>query len=341
MDVERMGRQTWRFVSPPMIISGAAVCGPKEGAGVLRDDFDHIYQEMNWGKNSFEQSEQAMQEKAVSIALAKAGLGAGDIDLFLAGDLINQIMPSGLTARNLGLPYLGLFAACATSMEALALAALAVAAGAADKAMALAGSHTCTAERQFRYPNEYGSQKPPYSQYTATAAGAAIVGRGRGLARITLATVGRALDEKVSDPFQMGAAMAPAFVDTVAAHFRESKRRPEDYDLVLSGDLGQCGCAIASQLLTLQGVDVSATRFADCGLMLFAGDKSVFAGGSGCGCSAAVGFGHILRRIAAGELKRVLLCATGALLSPVSNQQKESIPGICHAVALEGVTADA
>jgi stage V sporulation protein AD len=341
MSIEKMGRQSWRFFQPPVILSGAAVAGPKEGEGPLKQDFDHIYAKTNWGKNSFEQAEHLMQEKAAYIALAKAGLSAEDIDLFLAGDLINQIMPSAFTARSLGIPYLGLFSACATIVEALSLAALAVSAGAARRAMALAGSHNCTAERQFRYPNEYGAQKPPYSQYTATAAGAAIVGSGEGLARITMVTVGRVVDEKVTDPFQMGAAMAPAFADTVAAHFRETKRRPEDYDLVLSGDLGQCGCGIAGELLARQGVDTAATRFDDCGLMLFGQDKSVFCGGSGCGCSAAVGFGHILRRIAAGELRRVLLCATGALLSPVSNQQRESIPAICHAVALEGGKIDA
>lgn len=336
MSIEKQGRQTWVFPAPPAILAGAAVAGPKEGGGALRADLDHIYPALSWDKKSFEQCEQAMQEKAASLALAKAGLQPQDIDIFFAGDLLNQITPSGFTARQLGAPFFGLFSACATAMEALSLAALCIASGAARHALALASSHTCTAERQFRYPNEYGSQKPPYAQHTATAAGAALVGEGQGAARICALTVGRVIDAQVCDPFQMGAAMAPAFADTVAAHLRELGLRPENYDLILSGDLGRDGCAIAGQLLARQGVDASATHFADCGLLLFQGADEVLAGGSGCGCAAAVGFGHILRRLASGELRRVLLCATGALLSPVANQQKESIPAICHAVALEG-----
>lgn len=336
MSIRKLGRQTWLFRDPPGVLAGAAVAGPKEGAGALHDDFDHIFDKLSWENKSFEQCEQAMQEKAALLALEKAGLEPADIDIFFAGDLINQITPSGFTARQLGAPFFGLFSACATAMEALSLAALSVAAGAARYSLALAGSHTCTAERQFRYPNEYGSQKPPYAQQTATAAGAALVGAGRGAARIIAVTVGRVIDEKICDPFQMGAAMAPAFADTVAAHLRERALRPDHFDLILSGDLGQHGCAIAGQLLARQGVDASATRFADCGLLLYDGQDGVFAGGSGCGCTAAVGFGHILRHLQSGALKRVLLCATGALLSPVANQQKESIPAICHAVALEG-----
>lgn len=337
MEIEQLSRQTWRFRQPPHLIAGAAVGGPKEGQGPLAADLDHVFPQLSWDNLSFEQCEQKMQEKAVELCLAKAQTTVEQTDILFAGDLINQNTPSGFTARQLGIPFCGLFSACATAMEGLSLASLTVASGAARQALVLAGSHTCTAERQFRYPNEYGSQKPPYCQHTATAAGAALVGRDKGQAKITAVTIGRVRDEKICDPFQVGAAMAPAFADTVAAHLRERGVGPDYYDLILSGDLGRDGCAIAGQLLTLQGVDVTATRFDDCGLLLYDGDDSVFAGGSGCGCSAAVGFGHLLRRLASGELSRILLCATGALLSPVANQQKESIPAICHAVALEGV----
>ena len=354
MTIRKSGRRTWLFDQPPLILTGAAVCGPKEGESPLSQDMDYIFPELRWGKNSFEQCEQSMQEKAARRAIAKAGLTTEAVDIFLSGDLINQITPSCFTARELGIPHLGLFSACATSMEALSLAALLTASGAADTVVAAASSHTCTAERQFRYPNEYGSQKPPYYQQTVTAAGAAVVCNAgktshKASAMISAVTIGQVQDQKICDPFQLGAAMAPAFADTVAAHLRDRRLAPDYYDMILSGDLGRDGSAIAKTLLQRQGVDVQATTFADCGLLLFGGYESlknndhvaagsVFAGGSGCGCAASIGFGHLLNRLAKGELKRILLCATGALLSPVSNQQKESIPSVCHAVAMESIT---
>ncbi|MEG1661214.1 MAG: stage V sporulation protein AD [Clostridiales bacterium] len=339
MDICKKGRQTWQFVVPPLIIGQAAVGGKTEGEGPLKDSFDYIFEDLYAGQNSFEKAEQKMQQKAAELALDKAALTPGQVDLLCAGDLLNQNMPSAFTARFLGVPYVGLFNACATIGEALAIASLAVASGAAATALALAGSHTCTAERQFRYPNEYGSQKPPSSQYTACAAGAAVVGhqggQGQDGVRVTGVTIGRVIDLQVCDPFNMGAAMAPALADTLSAHFREMERQASDYDLILSGDLGKVGRQIALDLLTLQGVENIESRFADCGRMLFGDGKRFFSGGSGCGCAAAVGLGYIYRLLAQGELNRVLLCATGALLSTCANQQQESIPGICHGVVLE------
>lgn len=335
MQIKQKGRQTWVFEGPLGIIGQAAVAGPHEGQGPLTADFDQVLSDLRQKQDSFEKVEQMMGEQACRIAIAKAGLTPDEIDVFFAGDLINQITPSGFTARSLGIPYFGLFAACSTATEALSLAALSVASGAARRALAMASSHICTAERQFRYPNEYGGQKPPYSQSTATVAGAALLAAEAAPVRVTAVTVGRVRDERISDPFQMGAAMAPAFSDTVQAHFRERGVELDYYDLVLSGDLGRVGQAIARELLQLQGLDLGEQQLADCGLLLYGEDKRVFSGGSGCGCAAAVGFGHIYRRISEGELRRVLLCATGALLSPVANQQKESIPAVCHAVALE------
>ncbi|NLF79779.1 MAG: stage V sporulation protein AD [Clostridia bacterium] len=335
MQIRQQGRQTWLFDGPLGIIGQAAVAGPREGQGPLAADFDQIFDNLRLKQDSFEKSEQKMGERAARAAIAKAGLTPDEVDVFFAGDLINQITPSGFTARSIGIPFFGLFSACSTATEALSLASLCVASGAARRALALASSHTCTAERQFRYPNEYGSQKPPYSQVTATAAGAALVAAEPAAVKVSAVTVGRVCDERISDPFQMGAAMAPAFADTVQAHFRERGVDVDYYDLVLSGDLGRVGQAIAQDLLQLQGLSLAQEQLADCGLLLYGGDKRVFSGGSGCGCAAAVGFGHIYRRISQGELRRVLLCATGALLSPVANQQKESIPAICHAVALE------
>ena len=342
MEIKRLSAQSWR-VDPGVAITGcSAVCGPKEGLGPLGKDMDYIFPDLRNGQKSFERAEQLLQQKAALVALERAKLSPGQLDFFCGGDLLDQITPTSFTARFLGAPFLGIFSACATATAAVSVAALAVASGTARNAMALTSSHTCTAERQFRYPNEYGSQKPPYSQQTATAAGALILARqGAPLARMTGATIGRVVDFQITDPFQLGPAMAPAFADTIAVHLQDWGRRPEEYDLILSGDLGVHGTKIALTLLAAKGIRLDQTHHADCGLLLYGKRAKIFAGGSGCGCAAAVGFGHVIRRLAQGELHRVLLVATGALLSPVANQQKESIPGIAHAIVLEGVEAHA
>ncbi len=335
MEIRRAGKQTWLFPEGVGLLATAAVCGPREGEGPLSGDFDHIFPDLRMGQDSFEKAEQYLGETAVRRAISKAALSPDDIDIFFAGDLINQITPAGFTARSLGVPYFGLFAACATIGESLALAALTVASGVACRTAAMASSHTCTAEKQFRYPNEYGSQKPPYSQSTASLAGAAVLAAEPAPVRLTAVTIGRVCDEKITDPFQMGAAMAPAFADTLITHLQETASEPWDYDLILSGDLGRVGQGIAWELLVRRGVNIRRSQLGDCGLLLLGGDDKAFSGCSGCGCAAGVGMGHICRRIREGELKRVLLCPTGALLSPLAVQQKESIPAICHAIVLE------
>ncbi|MDO4733160.1 MAG: stage V sporulation protein AD [Bacillota bacterium] len=341
MEIKSLSPRSWRFEPGLPIIGSAAVCGPKEGHGPLGPDMDHIFPDLHMKEKSFEKAEQQLQMKAAGIALEKAGLCPEQLEFFCGGDLLNQLTPTGFTARSLGAPFLGIFSACATSAAALSMAALAVASGAVANAMVLSSSHTCTAERQFRYPNEYACQKPPYSQQTATAAGALLLsGRGASRARLSGVTLGRVLDYQLRDPFQLGPAMAPAFADTLERHLRDWQRQPEDYDLILSGDLGRYGADIGLELLQRRGIFIEKDRFADCGLLLYGEDTSVFAGGSGCGCAAAVGFGHILRQIREGKLSRVLLIATGALLSPLSNQQKESIPGIAHSIVLERGAAD-
>ena len=336
MEIKQVSRQTWQFVPGVGVLAGAAAAGPREGQGPLTADLDEILPDLRLNKESFEMAEQAMQSRVMELALAKAGLAKADVDIFFAGDLINQITPSCFTALEIGAPFLGLFAACATFAEALSLSALTVAAGAAGCVLALTGSHTCTAERQFRYPNEYGCQKPPYSQTTVTAAGAMLLSTSpEAKVRITAVTVGRVRDEKVTDPFKLGAAMAPAFADTVALHLTDLGRSVEDYDLILSGDLGREGGAIGRELLSRSGVQLPLERYADCGVLLTGGDPSYFAGGSGCGCTAAVIAGKVLNRLQAGELRRVLLVGTGALLSALTVQQNQSIPAVAHAVVLE------
>lgn len=336
MNIQQLGRQTWQFTQKPGLLSVAAVGGVKEGQGPLAADFDYIFPSNRLGEDSFEKAEQVMQQKAAIIALNKANLSADQVDCLLAGDLLNQITVSSFTARALGIPYLGLFAACSTATEGLALAGLLAASGASRYTLAVTGSHNLTAERQFRYPNEYGAQKPPYSQYTCTAAGAVLVTPQSSTVNLAAATIGRVQDLGVTDPFQMGAAMAPACADTILTHLRERNVPANYYDLIVSGDLGRYGRKIAFELLLRGGFDFDEERFLDCGCLIYAPDDAeVFAGGSGCGCSAAVGYGHLYRGLAEGRWHRILLAATGALLSPVANQQKESIPGISHAVALE------
>ncbi|WP_309120518.1 stage V sporulation protein AD [Paenibacillus sp.] len=332
----KRGKQTWRFEEPPVILSRSAVVGPVEGEGPLGADFDIVHDDLFVGEKSWEKAERKLLEEASMLAAQKAGVPIDEVDLFIGGDLLNQIVSATFASRTFGIPYLGVFGACSTSMESLALAALAVSSGNADLVLAGTSSHNCTAERQFRYPTEYGSQKPPTAQNTVTGAGAALVGRRGDGPRITSATIGRVIDLGITDPFNMGAAMAPAAVDTITAHLADMEVSPGHYDLIVTGDLAAVGLAMAKELFKKNGVPIEETVYDDCGLLMYDREKQqVFAGGSGCACSAAVTYGHLLKRLERGELNRILVVATGSLLSPLTVQQKESIPCIAHAVAIE------
>ncbi|RUT46499.1 stage V sporulation protein AD [Paenibacillus anaericanus] len=331
------GSQTWEFPTKPIIIGAATVVGPDENAGPLSGDFDFSYDNLEIDEKTWELAERKLLEHAAALALVHGGIAKEDLQCFIGGDLMNQIISATFAARRISAPYLGVFGACSTSMESLALAALLVDSGNAINVLAGTASHNCTVEKQFRYPTEYGSQKPPTAQYTVTGSGCAVVSsKGTG-PRITHATIGRIQDLGIKDPFNMGAAMAPAAADTIISHFRDTGRGPKDYDLIVTGDLASVGHAIVKELLDKDGVSMEQTEFGDCGLMIYSREKQPFviAGGSGCGCSAVVTYGHILKKIKRGELNRVLIIATGALLSPLSYQQGESIPCIAHAVALE------
>ncbi len=329
------GHQSWVFEHRPVILASAAVGGPFEAEGALAADFDILHDDLWLGQESFEKAEKKLLEQACEKAIAKAGLNKEDVQFYLSGDLLNQIITSSFTARTLGIPYLGLFGACSSSMEGLALAAQLVASGAARYVLAATSSHNGSVEKQFRYPTEYGGQKPPTAQWTVTGAGAALLGREGEGPRITAATIGRVVDMGLSDPFNMGAAMAPAAVDTIQAHFRDLRTDASSYDLIATGDLGRIGLVIASDLLKKHGINIPEQKFTDCGVLIYKDDQPVMAGGSGCGCSAVVTYGYFLNRMKKGELKKILVVATGALLSPLSYQQKESIPCIAHAVAIE------
>jgi stage V sporulation protein AD len=329
------GKQTWWFESRPVIIGAATVVGPDEGEGPLAADFDLVHPELDMQQKSWEKAERLLLEQASEFALQHAGIDSSQLQFFVGGDLLNQIISNSFAARSLGVPYVGVFGACSTSMETLALASLMVDSGAAQYAMAATCSHNCTAEKQFRYPTEYGSQKPPTAQYTVTGAGAAVIASSGSGPYVECATVGKIVDLGIKDPFNMGAAMAPAAVDTIQSHFNDTGRTPGDYDIIVTGDLAGVGHPIARDLLTRGGVPIDNTDFNDCGLMVYDVKKQkVQAGGSGCACSAVVTYGHLLKRMRKGQLKRILVVATGALLSPLSFQQGESIPCIAHAVSI-------
>ncbi len=338
MNVKRLGAQTVAL-SGAAVESFACIGGPMEGQGPLRDDFDELSEDSFFAQKSWEKAESEMQRRALCRALEKGNLKAGDLDLAFAGDLLNQCISSTFALRSEGVPFLGLYGACSTMGESLAMAALSVASGFAMRAAAMTSSHFCTAERQYRMPVPYGSQRAPTAQWTATAAGCCIVsGVGRGPC-ITHVTTGKIVDPGVKDVNNMGAAMAPAAADTLRALFRETGSRPDDYDLIVTGDLGKLGSALLRELMARGGVQLGK-NYNDCGLLLYDLEgQDMHCGASGCGCSAAVLNGHLLKGMRDGKWRRIVFAPTGALLSPTSSFQGESIPGICHAVVLENKEA--
>ncbi len=333
------GKQTWSFVSGPRILGAGTVVGSKEGRGPLGDRFDLVHEDPYVGQDSWEKAECKMLEQAQEKAVFKAGLSMEAIDVAIAGDLLAQITSANFAARTAGRPMLGIFSACATSMQAVALAAALVEAKAARYALAATSSHNSSAERIFRFPTEYGAQKPPTAHCTVTGAGAAVVGAGTTGVRVSSATIGKVIDLGVQSPWEMGAAMAPAAVDTIVQHLKDTGRSVADYDLIVTGDLARVGHPIARELLGQQGYDVQ-NRFQDCGILMYDEHQpEVFSGGSGPACCACVTFAHLLRQLEEGEYRRILVVATGALLSTVTAQQNETIPCIAHAVCFEAGTS--
>lgn len=330
------GHQTWVFQNQPKIIGAAAVVGPFEGRGPLAKDFDIIHGDLTIGQKSWEKAEKILLEESNELAIENAGLTKEQINFYIGGDLMNEIISSSFAARTLAVPFLGIFSACSTAMEGLALASLFVDTDFAKYALASACSHNAGAEKQFRYPTEYGAQKPPTAQFTVTGSGSAVVAKeGKGPSVVS-ATIGRVVDMGLTDPFNMGAAMAPAAVDTIQAHLRDLRVEPDHYDLIVTGDLAKVGHELAYELLEKHRIPIGETRFSDCGMMIYDYEtQSVQAGASGSGCSAVVTYGHLLKKLQKGDFKRILVVATGALLSPLTFQQGESIPCIAHAVAIE------
>ena len=336
---KRIGRQTVSLPRHPGILSWASIAGPKEKEGPYGDKFDRILPDELNGEQSFEAAERAMLEQAILLCAQKANHTREDVQMLLSGDLLNQIISAGFAARNLGIPFYGLYGACSTMSESLSLGSMIADGGFADVLVCATCSHFCTAERQYRAPLELGNQRPPTAQWTVTGAGAVMVGSGPSAsgarAVLTHTTCGRVIDLGITDQNNMGAAMAPAAADTIAAHLRDMGRRFEDYDLVVTGDLGHLGRDLLIELLRKKRITVLEDRLFDCGCEIFDARQDTHSGGSGCGCAASMLCAHILPEIAAGHLKRVLFMATGALLSPTTTMQGESVPGVAHAVVIE------
>ena len=325
--------KTFRYDSAS-VQSYAAVVGKAENEGPYGGEFDEVIDDNKGGCDTWEQAEAMFQRKAVSHVLKKSGLEPDEIDLVFAGDLLNQCVGSSYGLKEYYMPFLGVYGACSTFAESMLLAGAMVNAGYAERAIAVTSSHFSSAERQFRFPLNYGGVRPPTAQWTATASGAVLVAKTDKPPYIRAATVGKIEDMGITDVNNMGAAMAGAAYDTITRHFTHMGSHPQDYDLIITGDLGLVGSELLCDLFKRDGIDIKKYH-KDCGLMLF--DRStqdVHAGGSGCGCSASMMCGHFLKRIGSGELRRVLFCATGALMSTTMIQQGESIPGIAHAVEL-------
>ncbi len=329
---QRLGRSTLRLDYGPSVEGFAAIGGKMEREGPLAEEFDLTQEDTSFGESTWEKAESRMQRTALDRALSKAGVCPADVDVVFAGDLLNQCVSSTYGLRELGIPFLGLYGACSTMAESLAMAALFLEGGLAERAAAVTSSHFCSAERQFRFPLEYGGQRPPSAQWTATAAGAVIVGKpGKG-PRIRHVTVGSIVDLGITDANNMGAAMAPAAAATLGTFLREGRTAPDSFGRIFTGDLGAVGRDLLLELLERENISISA-RHEDCGLLLYDREKQdVHAGASGCGCSASVLCAHILPRLVSGEWKNVLFAATGALMSPTLVQQGESIPGIAHLI---------
>ena len=331
---KKIGTGTYLLEHTPSAAAFAAIVGQMEGGGPLGACFDYVEQDSHFGKDSWEQAESELQRRTVEAALKKGGLTPKDADLILAGDLINQCTGTTYGLRGLGIPLLGLYGACSTMAEGLALGGILMDGGIARHIVGATSSHFSTAERQFRFPLSYGGQRTPTAQWTCTASGAVVLAPCGDPPYLRAVTVGRIVDYGITDANNMGAAMAPAAADTILRFLGDTGAAPGDFDAIVTGDLGIVGSRLLCTLMEKEGVDITR-QHRDCGAMIFDPEQQdTHAGGSGCGCSASVLCGHFLPRLRTGEIRNILFAATGALMSPTSSQQGESIPGISHLIHL-------
>ncbi|HJI30804.1 MAG TPA: stage V sporulation protein AD [Lachnospiraceae bacterium] len=334
----KIGKCSIEFDNKPLISASASVVGQKEGEGPLGEYFDRVIDDPMAGQNTWEEAESEMQRQLVDELLIKSGLQAKEVRYFFAGDLLGQLIATSFGISGFEVPVFGLYGACSTMGEALSLAAMTVSAGYADNVIAMTSSHFGSAEKQFRFPLDYGNQRPLCATWTVTGAGGVILSAsGESDICVSGITTGRIVDYGIQDSFNMGAAMAPAACDVIYNHLMDFERRPEDYDAIYTGDLGSVGQTILIDLMDKRGFDISKVHH-DCGVEIYdAGTQDTHAGGSGCGCSAATLSAQILRRIREGEYSRVLFVPTGALLSTISFNEGKTVPGIAHAVVIEKI----
>ena len=336
MSVNKRGKQSFVLPQLPVITHWASIAGKKESEGPLAHAFDVTSQDTYFGQKTWEQAEKHMQQMALETLAKKANLNSSDFDLVLSGDLLNQCIGSSFSLRNTNIPHLGLYGACSTMAESLLVASMVVGGGFGDKVVAMTSSHFASSERQYRFPLGYGGQRTPTAQWTVTGSGAALVCSSGTGPRIECCTIGTVTDLGIKDANNMGAAMAPAAFSTIQAHLRDMKRTAADFDRIITGDLGILGKQLVLELARREGLPLEG-KLDDCGCMVFDRKRQdVHCGGSGCGCSAITLCGYLLGQLQSGKWKRILFCGTGALLSPTSTQQGLSIPGICHAVSIEG-----
>lgn len=333
--MSRIGRYTIAYSNQPVVAGFGSVAGKKESEGPLKEYFHKIEYDTKLGCDTWEQAESMLQKEAIQIALEKAQISGELIQLAFGGDLLNQCISTGYSIRGFNIPFLGQYGACSTMVQSLILAGLMVDGGYCKNSLAVTSSHFCSAERQFRFPLEYGGQRTPTAQWTVTGSGAIVVSRYGNGPRLKHCTIGKVVDMGVTDINNMGAAMAPAACDTIKSFLIDTKTKPSDYDLILTGDLGRTGSQLLLELLQKENIDISR-QHNDCGMMIYDIEKQdVHAGGSGCGCCGSVLCGYVLENMCKGKLKNILVAATGALMSPTANQQGESTPGIAHLIHLE------
>lgn len=331
----KLGKQTLMIEHVVNIIETASIVGPKESNGPLAKYFDKCIEDEFWGEKSWEKAESKFIKESSNLVLSKAGISSQDVDYVFAGDLLNQCISSTFALRDSNIPFFGVFGACSTFVESLCLGSVFMDSCACKHILCSTSSHFCSAEKQFRFPLELGNQRTPTSQWTITGSGSAILGKEGVFPHITNLTPGVITDLGIKDANNMGAAMAPAALSTLCAHFEDTGRTPDYYDAIITGDLGYVGKDILIDLAKSKGLDI-ASRYTDCGVLMFDKDRQdTHAGGSGCACIATVFSGYLYKLMKEDKIKKLLLVATGALMNATTSQQGESIPGIAHAVSIE------
>ena len=333
--MKKVGKQTISFDAPPIILETASIVGPKESECPMAKYFDQCLTDEFWGEKTWEKAESKIIKETVNTVISKSGIPSKDIDFCFAGDLLNQCISSSFGLRALNIPFFGVFGACSTFVESMCLGSVFIESGAAKYVLCATSSHFCSAEKQFRFPLELGNQRPPTSQWTVTGSGASILGHVGEGPYITHITPGKIVDMGIKDANNMGAAMAPAALDTIIQHFEDTGRKPSYYDAIISGDLGHIGKDILNEMMQSKGYNIKSL-YNDCGVLMFDKNKQdTHSGGSGCACIGTIFSGYFFKELKEKRIRRLLLVATGALMNSTSTQQGESIPGIAHAISIE------